>query len=61
VSLYNYLVKVDRIWHALSIKGVKLIVKYFISGHFIFGVGVILDLCKYISLADTLYLGGHLR
>jgi hypothetical protein len=47
-----WLLMVDKTWHALYIKWMKLIVKYFYFG------GVVLDLYKYIFLSQKWFLEG---
>jgi hypothetical protein len=58
---WQWLVKVDRTWHALCIKCRKFITKYF------FLANVLVLWCQlrfgqeHFSLAELFYLGGHLR
>ena len=58
---WHLLVKADRMWHALCITCMKLIVKYFFLADILF-LGSVLDLDRYNFPWQTFWGGGrHLR
>jgi hypothetical protein len=59
---WHWLVKADWTWHALCIKCVKLIVKYFVLEDFLFlRVSSKVWIYIHFPLAEIFYLGGYLR